>query len=171
MNHQQKTAIHEAGHAVMACVLDRPFEQVSLADAQDREWGSGHLALPARAAGLQDPLYRQQIESAILVGLAGAAAEALCADDDCGMIHSFVDDYPALAPGIALLEALDGQDHSPSADRASGEALTLSLWARALDLLGWNWEAVLLLADVLNDGQEVVWPLVRDIVEHIAEWD
>jgi hypothetical protein len=65
----QATAYHEAGHAVLALVLDRPVEWVSI--LPDRE----HLGLCEFGKGVYRPS-EDWLEREILIALGGIAAEA-----------------------------------------------------------------------------------------------
>jgi ATP-dependent Zn protease len=67
--HNELTAYHEAGHAVVAMALDRPVHRVSILPNRDRagqcEFGKG-VYRPSEDA----------LEREILIALAGMAAEA-----------------------------------------------------------------------------------------------
>jgi ATP-dependent Zn protease len=66
---EQATAYHEAGHAVLALVLGRPVECVSI--LPDRE----HLGICEFGKGVYRPS-EDWLEREILIALAGIAAEA-----------------------------------------------------------------------------------------------
>lgn len=69
LKHDETTAYHEAGHAVVALYLDRPVHRVSVLASRERlgqcEFGKG------RFKPSEDALERE-----ILIALAGLAAEA-----------------------------------------------------------------------------------------------
>jgi hypothetical protein len=67
--HDPVTAYHEAGHAVIALVLDRPVHRVSVLPNRDR---LGHCEF---AKGRFKPS-EDSLEREILISLAGLAAEA-----------------------------------------------------------------------------------------------
>src|ERR1035438_1078951 len=66
---EQATAYHEAGHAVLALILDRPVECVSI--LPDRE----HLGICEFGKGVYRPS-EDWLEREILIALGGIAAEA-----------------------------------------------------------------------------------------------
>jgi hypothetical protein len=70
------TAYHEAGHAVMALVLGRPVQRVSIEPNQVR---LGHCELKQGAFRRSEDV----LETQILILLAGPAAEARHAGDYC----------------------------------------------------------------------------------------
>ena len=64
------TAYHEAGHAVMALVLDRPVQRVSVLPNHQ------HLGVCVFGKGVIRPS-KDWLETEILISLAGLAAEAI----------------------------------------------------------------------------------------------
>ena len=68
-NSDQATAYHEAGHAVLALLLDRPVKRVSIQPDRD------HLGLCEFGKGVFRPS-EDWLEREILIALGGIAAEA-----------------------------------------------------------------------------------------------
>jgi ATP-dependent Zn protease len=72
--HNETTAYHEAGHAVVALVLGRPVHQVSILPNR------AHLGICEFGKGVFRPS-EDWLEREILIALAGLAAEARFIDD------------------------------------------------------------------------------------------
>jgi ATP-dependent Zn protease len=135
-NHDQATAYHEAGHAVVALILGRPVQRVSILPDRERlgvcEFGKG-VFRPS-----EDWLERE-----ILIALAGIAAEA-----------RFTGNYAwdAAARDQQYVRRLAEQ----RAGESRAERLQRRLLAKAEHLLAdeGSWRAVeLIVAELLHLGE------------------
>jgi hypothetical protein len=75
--YERRTAVHEAGHAVMAYVVGRPFTTITVV-ADDDSYGRVHCALPGD--WFQPDIkftsrIRTRIEDHVMIALAGAETE------------------------------------------------------------------------------------------------
>lgn len=141
------TAYHEAGHAVMALVLDRPVERVSVRPGHETD-GICHFG---------KKVYRPSedwIEREILIALGGIAAEA-----------RFTGDYDWHAAGkdqryVARLA-------TERAGEKRAERLQRRLLSRAEHIIGQeqNWKAVELIAAELLQHGEISGRTVRHLFE------
>ena len=147
-----ETAVHEAGHAVAAILLDVPFERVSIVASDDHE-GVVHLHASAVPLGEYDlDFSRERAEARIMVSLAGrAAASAAGFDAPSGCEH---DDETAWT----LAEWL-------SHDEAEAEALIAYLAIRTRNLLDAPaaWTMVQAVAEVLDDALDLDAVAVREV--------
>ena len=163
---RERVAIHEAGRAITACVLQRRFNQVTIVpDAQDGQKSIELVALVEEERA--DPqVYQKWLEEKVLVGLAGAIAEAFHTSHDQAVIQTLVQDYAFVAQDVTELLPLVDQDGRLGAR----DILVLSLWERGLKLLNQHWGAVTVLSDLLLDLGTVGWREVCEIFEHTTKW-
>ncbi len=154
-------AIHEAGRAITACVLQRRFEQVSISP------NSSSVDLDTPLAELDDQqLLARWLEEKVLVGLGGAASEAFHTSHSDRVIQTLVQDYGVVGQDVSRLLPLVGGSDDPGAR----DILVLSLWERVLKLLNTHWGAVTVLSDLLRDLETVGWVEVCEIFEHTTRW-
>src|SRR3954465_12559822 len=122
--YDERTAYHEAGHAVVALALGRPVAHVSVLPGRE------HLGLCEFGKGVFRPS-EDWLEREILIGLAGLAAEA-----------RFTGDYAWAGAARALLPARRRAVQRAGERRA--ERLERRLLAKAEHLLSdeGHWRAV-----------------------------
>ncbi len=153
---REQQAIHEAGRAIVACALGISFERASISPD-----------LPGVAPALfgLEAATAEQLDQALLVGLAGAAAESMRTTHGPLAIEMLAEDYGGL---VACVDALYGQrrDARPGAR----DLLLLSLWERTLKLLNTHWGSVALLSDLLLELGAVNWIEVNELFEHTTKW-
>jgi ATP-dependent Zn protease len=141
------TAYHEAGHAVVAFVFERPVQKLSILPDQRR---LGHCELRKGV----NRASRDRLEADILILLAGVASEA---------IHSGSYNWEGAGQDLqsvrrlAVMRSGDGQ----------ADKLTRRLLAKAEFLLRQpqNWNAVQLIAAELVEKNSVSGRVVRHYVE------
>lgn len=161
---RERLSIHEAGRAVVACALGQRFNQVSIVpDAQSGALISVDLASPT---GSETKGARQQIEECILIGLAGAAAEAMQTNHDASVVETLREDYDRVVQDTDVLAQMCGVGNAPG-DR---DILVLSLWERSLKLLNVHWGSVAVLSDLLLELGTASWTEVDEIFEHTTKW-
>jgi ATP-dependent Zn protease len=118
------TAYHEAGHAVIAFVFERPVQKVSILPDQRR---LGHCELRSGV----NRASQDRLEADILIMLAGVAAEA---------IHSGSYNWPGAAQDLQSVRRLAEM----RSGKGQADKLTRRLLAKAEHLLlqTRNWNAV-----------------------------
>lgn len=84
------TAYHEAGHAVMAEILGRPIEKVTLAAAK-LQTGGFRLGMCKIQKGRKKPSPKDELEDDVLILLAGMVAESFTTGRYC--VHSASSDF------------------------------------------------------------------------------
>ena len=164
---RELVTIHEVGRAIMACILERRFNQfTNVPDSQDGQLRSVELD-PLSVEERADPqAYQKWLEEKVLVGLSGAIAVAFHTSHDSAVIQTLAKDYAPVAQDVT--ELLPLVDQSASAE--SRDILILSLWERGLKLLNRHWGAVTVLSDLLLDLGTVGWVEVCEIFEHTTKW-
>lgn len=154
---REQWAIREAGRAIIACVLSMPFEQASI--LPDRPGVNPVLAESESGS-------TQQLKQVLLVGLAGAAAEATHTSHGPLAIEMLAEDYGSLVPYVdALFE--QSRDQNLAGER---DLLVLSLWEQVLKLLNTHWGSVALLSDLLLDLGVVSWVEANELFSHTTKW-
>ncbi|MBN1936903.1 MAG: hypothetical protein JW934_19740 [Anaerolineae bacterium] len=154
---REQWSIHEAGRAIVACALGRPFEQASILPDLS---GINAVSFEPEDGSAQ------QLKQAILVGLAGAAAETMHTTHGPLAIEMLTEDYGIVVSYVdALFEQSQGQELPGARD-----LLVLSLWEQVLKLLNTHWGSVALLSDLLLDLGTVSWIEVNELYEHTTRW-
>ena len=145
------TAYHEAGHAVMALVFDRPVQKVSILPDQRR---LGHCELRKGVSRAS----QDRLEADILILLAGVVAEA---------IHTGAYNWSGAALDVQSVRRLaimrSGAGHS--------DKLTRRLLAKTEHLLqqARNWKAVEQIATELLEKKSISGRAARHFYEQTAE--
>jgi|GEM_PF-6648255 len=154
---REELAIYEAGRAIVACALGISFERASIASDIS---GVG-LTRPA-----DEPWTAERLKEAIIVGLAGAAAEAMRSTHGPSAVQVLAEEYAAIVPHVDTLLAMSETRDVPGAR----ELLVLSLWEQVLKLLNTHWASVALLADLLLELGTVGYDEVVELYEHTTMW-
>lgn len=159
MKTQEQMAVHEAGRAIAACALNREFESVSIAPgAEGRRRPSVVLVLPPDKAAQQ-----HWLQDAAIIGLAGAAAEALNTNHGGLTAQVIAEDYPLILATVEQLLSI-----SPA--NKLRDVVVLTLWEQTLALLVKHWGSVRVLADMLMDLGTLSWNEAHEILEHTTQW-
>lgn len=165
-------AMHEAGHAVAGVLLDRPFDAVTLERRSAKARVDGRPAVVHYVVGIVDQpgiperrkLDRENgvLDDATAVcNMAGMAAEVAAGGSvDAALFGSETD----VAYIRECVRAGGGSEEEQRETIAS--ALT-----RAMDLLGPNWTAVKVVADVLLKRGRLAYGEVKVLVEAAREHD
>ena len=145
------TAYHEAGHAVMALVFDRPVQKVSILPDQRR---LGHCELRKGVSRAS----QDRLEADILILLAGVVAEA---------IHSGSYNWTGAALDLQSVRQLAVM----RSGQGQADKLTRRLQAKTEHLLlqARNWNAVVQIAAELFAKKSISGRAARHYFEQTAE--
>jgi len=161
---ERELAYHEAGHAVVRCLLRLPFKRVTIIPTDENLGQVAGVTLPEGYKPESDrgPKTRDRTEREIMARLAGMVAEGLLAESEVNAPGAWKDRQNA----VDLAEFV-----TTSAEEA--EAYTEWLLCRTRNLLSlpWNWAAVQAVAQALLAERELGARRVRSIVkEAIARY-
>jgi len=145
---ESRTAFHEAGHAVMALVFDRPVQKVSILPDQRR---LGHCEFRKGVSRAS----QDRLEADILILLAGVVAEAL---------HSGAYNWPGAALDMQSVRRLALM----RSGKSQADKLTRRLLAKTEHLLqkAQHWNAVEQIAADLLEKKSISGRAARHVFEH-----